>query len=137
MLGRALGPVALPTRLAVAGRGHHLLARPEVPRRALRVGVLVTDPADRPGRGSRLVAGLRLGLEQARDLDTSVTAVGATPFGPAVLDAASCLLDDGVDVLVVTSPGVGALVDPLCATRGVGLVVADEGDLVEGPAQHR
>jgi hypothetical protein len=121
----------------VAANGRDLLARPEAPRRTLRVGVLVTDPADRPGRGSRLVAGLRLGLEQARDLDTAVTAVGASPFGPAVLDATSGLLDDGIDVLVVTSVGVAGLVHPLCATRGVGLVVADEGDLVAGPAQHR
>lgn len=137
MLGRALGPVPLPARLAVAAAGRNLLARPEVPRRSLRVGVLVTDPADRPGRGNRLLAGLRLGLEQARDLDTSVSAVGASPFGPALLDAAAGLLDEGVDVLMVTAGGVGALVEPLCATRGVGLVVADEGHVVTRPAQHR
>jgi hypothetical protein len=137
MRGRALGPVVLPAGLAAAAVGRDLLARPEVPRRTLRVGVLVTDPADRPGRGSRLVAGLRLGLEQARDLDTSVSAVGASPFGPALLDAATSLLDEGAEVMVVTSSGVGALVDPMCASRGVGLVVADEGDVVARPAQRR
>ena len=133
MLGRALGPVVL--RQASADG---LLRRPGVPRRGLRVGVLATDPADRPGRGARLLDGLRQGLEQARDLDTVVTAVGAPPYGPALLDAAAGLLEAGADVVVVTSTGVAELVGPLCAARGVGLVVADEGDtlvLSYNPAQ--
>jgi hypothetical protein len=137
MLGTAPGPVVLRPELAAEASGRHLLSRPEVPRRTLHVGVLVTDPADRPGRGARLVAGLRLGLEQARDLDTSVTAAGATPFGPALVDAATSLLDAGADALVVTSAGVAGLVGPLCSSRGIGLVVADEGALVAHPAQRR
>ena len=136
MLVRALGPVDLRPGLAVEV-GRDLLGRPDVPRPTFHVGVLVTDPADRPGRGSRLVAGLRLGLEQARDLDTSVTASGASPYGPALVDAAASLLDDGADALVVTSAGVAGLVAPLCSARGVGLVVADEGDRIAHPAQHR
>ncbi len=136
MLGRALRPVVLSPHLAAVG-GQDLLSRAGTTRRALRVGVLVTDPDDRPGRGNRLVAGLRVGLDQARDLDTSVTAAGASPFGPALVDAATSLLDVGADVLVVTTTGVAGLVGPLCASRGVGLVVADEGDLVAHPAQHR
>ena len=46
-----------------------LLARPDVVRRSLHVGVLVTDPIDRPDRGARLIDGLRLGLDRARDLN--------------------------------------------------------------------
>ena len=66
-----------------------------------------------------------------------ITAHGSAPFGPALLDAAAGLLDGGADFLVVTSTGVAGLVGPLCATRGVGLVLADEGERAEHPAQHR
>ena len=114
-----------------------LLARPDTPRRSLHVGVLVTDPVDRPGRGALLLDGLRLGLDAARDLDAVITARGSAPFGPALLDAAAGLLEGGADFLVVTSTGVAGLVGPLCATRGVGLVVADEGDRVEHPVEHQ
>jgi hypothetical protein len=137
MQGRALGPVVLRPVAAVGVVARDLLSRPDVPRRTLHVGVLVADPADRPGRGSRLLGGMQLGLDQARDLDVVVTAAGATAYGPVLLDAASRLLDGGIDVLVVTTTGVARLVAPLCAARGVGLVVADEGDRVELPAQHR
>ena len=136
MQGRALGPVVLRPVAAVGVVARDLLSRPDVPRRTLHVGVLVADPADRPGRGSRLLGGMQLGLDQARDLDVVVTAAGATAYGPVLLDAASSLLDGGIDVLVVTTTGVAGLVAPLCAARGVGLVVADEGDRVELPAQH-
>jgi hypothetical protein len=76
------------------------------------VGVLVTDPVDRPGRGALLLDGLRLGLDAARDLDAVITARGSAPFGPALLDAAAGLLEGGADVLVVTSTGVAGLVGP-------------------------
>ncbi len=136
MQGRALGPVVLQPGL-VAGAANALLRRPDVPRRTLNVGMLVADPADRPGRSSRLLGGLRLGLDLARDLDVRVTAIGATAYGPALLDAATALLEGGADALVVTTTGVAGLVGPLCATRGVGLVVADEGDRVSHPAVDR
>jgi len=140
MQGRALGPVVLRPTLVVGGvarnRLTNLLGRPDVPRRTLHVGVLVADPADRPGRGSRLLGGLQQGLDQARDLDVVVTAAGSTAYGPALVDEASRLLDGGAGVLVVTTTGVAGLVAPLCAARGAGLVVADEGDRVEHPAQH-
>jgi hypothetical protein len=137
VLASASRPVALRPGPAAGVLGRDLLRRPEATRRSLHLGVLVTDPADRPGRGHRLVAGLRLGLEHARDLHASVTAAGATPFGPALVDAATRLLDAGADALVVTSAGVADLLGPLCSSRGIGLVVADEGDLVAHPAQHR
>jgi len=141
MQGRALGPAVLRLVPTSAGAAREMargvLRRPDVPRQALHVGVLVADPPDRPGRGSRLLAGLHLGLDQARDLDVVVTATGATLFGPALLDASARLLDAGIDVLVVTSTSIAGLVGPVCAARGIGLVVADEGDLVEHPVQHR
>jgi hypothetical protein len=132
MLGK-VAPVVLAPALSARG----LLARPDVARRSLHVGVLVTDPGDRPGRGARLVDGLRLGLDRARDLDAVVTACGAAPFGPALLDAAVGLLDAGADLLVATSTGVAGLVGPLCVARGVGLVLADEGERTDHPVQHR
>jgi len=131
-----LGNVA-PVVLRLVPPARDLLARPDTPRRSLHVGVLVTDPVDRPGRGALLLDGLRLGLDAARDLDAVITARGSAPFGPALLDAAAGLLEGGADFLVVTSTGVAGLVGPLCATRGVGLVVADEGDRVEHPVEHR
>ena len=131
-----LGNVA-PVVLRPVPPARDLLARPDTPRRSLHVGVLVTDPVDRPGRGALLLDGLRLGLDAARDLDAVITARGSAPFGPALLDAAAGLLEGGADFLVVTSTGVAGLVGPLCATRGVGLVVADEGDRVEHPVEHR
>jgi hypothetical protein len=137
MQGRVLGPLVLRRRDDAHDVLRGLLGCTDVPRRALHVGVLVTDPADRPGRGARLITGLRLGLAVGRDLDTVVTTTGAAPFGPALLDAATGLLDRGADVLMVTSTGVAGLVGEICAARGVGLVVADEGDRVEHPAQHR
>src|SRR5687768_12763609 len=126
MQGRPLGPVVLRPVASIGAVARDLLSRPDVPRRTLHVGVLVADPADRPGRGSQLLGGMHLGLDQARDLDATVTAIGATAYGPALLDAASALLDGGVDVVVATTTGVAGLVAPLCAARGVGLVVADE-----------
>ena len=131
-----LGKVA-PVVLGPAHSARGLLARPDVARRSLHVGVLVTDPADRPGRGARLIDGLRLGLDRARDLDAVVTARGAAPFGPTLIDAAVVMLEDGADVLVVTSTGVAGLVGPLCASRGVGLVLADEGMRAQHPAEQR
>jgi len=131
-----LGNVA-PVVLRLVPPARDLLARPDTPRRSLRVGVLVTDPVDRPGRGALLLDGLRLGLDAARDLEALITARGSAPFGPALLDAAAGLLEGGADFLVVTSTGVAGLVGPLCATRGVGLVVADEGDRVAHPVEHR
>ena len=132
MLGK-VAPVVLGSDHSALG----LLARPDVARRSLHVGVLVADPVDRPGRSARLLDGLRLGLDRARDLDAVITTRAAAPFGPVLLDAAVGLLDAGADFLVVTSTGVAGLVGPLCATRGVGLVLADEGERAEHPAQHR
>jgi hypothetical protein len=140
MQGRALGPVVLRPTLVVGGgtRDHlaNLLGRSHAPRRTLHIGLLAADPADRPGRSSQLLGGLQLGLDQARDVDVVVTEIGATAYGPALLDAAAGLLDGGVDVLVVTTTGVARLVAPLCAARRVGLVVADEGDRAEHSVQH-
>ena len=100
-----LGNVA-PVVLRLVPPAPDLLARPDTPRRSVHVGVLVTDPVDRPGRGALLLDGLRLGLDAARDLDAVITARGSAPFGPALLDAAAGLLEAGADFLVVTSTGV-------------------------------
>src|SRR5687768_863328 len=100
MQGRALGPVVLRPTLVGGGtrdRLANLLGRSDAPRRTLHVGMLVADPADRPGRSSQLLGGLQLGLDQARDVDGVVTAIGATAYGPVLLDAAAGLLDGGVD----------------------------------------
>jgi len=95
-----LGNVA-PVVLRLVPPARDLLARPDTPRRSLHVGVLVTDPVDRPGRGALLLDGLRLGLDAARDLDAVITARGSAPFGPALLDAAAGLLEGGADLRVV------------------------------------
>ena len=120
MQGRALGPVVLQPQPRRRRRRRPCCAAPTYSRRTLNVGVLVADPADRPGRGSRLLGGLRLGLDQARDLDVTVTAIGATAYGPALLDAATALLEGGADALVVTTTGVAGLVGPCARLAGSG-----------------
>ena len=93
MQGRAPGPVVLRPVPSLGVAAGEPLRRPDVPRRGMHVGVLVADPADRPGRAAGCSPASRLGLDQARDLDAVVTATGAPLFGPALLDASARLLD--------------------------------------------
>ena len=135
MQGRALGPVVLRPALVAGARQRPCCAGPTC--RAARSTSACSSPIrpTGPGRGSRLLGGLRLGLDQARDLDVSGDGDrrdGVRPRAPRCRRPRCSKA--APTSLVVTTTGVAGLVGPLCATRGVGLVVADEGDRVSHPA---